>query len=187
VLPLKDVIPPARTPLLSRVLLTLGTIGLPIVWWQERIDGMAAFYFVVNLLYLCVFADNVEDRLGRTRFACIVLGSTLAGVAAMTMLATETRNHGVVEGAFWSMNGGAPWFSASVAGIIGAYVALYPNSRVLMLVPVPLDAHEMPAPFFVALYFILHVAGTLTTLAPAVAGFVAGGCLCLGLKRPLAW
>ena len=178
-LPLKDVIPPARSPLLSRVLLTLGTIALAIVWWQERIDGMAAFYFAINLLYLCVFADNVEDRLGRTRFACIVLGSTLAGAVAMTMLASESS---VIP---W-FGGVMPWFSG-VAGIIGAYVALYPNSRVLMLVPVPLEAHEMPALFFVALYFILHVAGTLTTLAPAVAGFAAGGCLCLGLKRPLAW
>jgi membrane associated rhomboid family serine protease len=183
VLPLKDVISPARTPLLSRVLLTLGTIALPIVWWQERIDGMAAFYLVINLLYLCVFADNVEDRLGRTRFACIVLGSCVAGLAAMTFL--EPRSSAMRWFSASSVSV-IPWFSG-VAGIIGAYVALYPNSRVLMLVPVPLDAHEMPALFFVALYFILHVAGTLTTLGPALVGFGAGACLCLGLKRPLAW
>ena len=171
-LPLKDVIPPTRVPLLSRALLTLGAIALPILWWQERLDGITAFYFVLNLLYLCVFADTVEDRLGRARFACIVVGSQAAGLAALTILAPGSAVF--------------PWLSG-VAGVIGAYVALYPNSRVLVFVPVPMEAHELPALFFVALYFILHIAGTWTRLGPAVAGFAVGAVLCLGLKRPLEW
>ena len=144
VLPLKDVIPPSRFPLLSRGLLTIGAIVLPILWWQKRIDGIAAFYIVLNLLYVCVFADTVEDRLGRARFACIFLGSSVAG------LATQPRNYTVVEEASAWISGAArcfsdsvacfsdsvAWFSASVAGIIGAYVVLYPNSRVLTLVPI---------------------------------------------------
>ena len=48
---------------------------------------------------------------------------------------------------------------AAVAAIVGAYVVLYPNSRILLLMPVPLDAHEVPAMFFVGLFFVLHVAG----------------------------
>ena len=49
--------------------------------------------------------------------------------------------------------------SGAVSGMIGAYLVLYPASRVLMLTPVPLDLQEVPAPLIMAFYFVLHVAG----------------------------
>jgi membrane associated rhomboid family serine protease len=173
-LPLKDIIPPRRFPHLSTGLLIAAGVALVPLWWWAVLDRRETFFFAVNLLYLCVFADNVEDRLGRGRFALIYFASYGVGTVATMMLDPQARL-------------GVGFTSPAVAGIIGAYVALYPNSRVLFFVPVPLDVHELPALFFVALYFILHVAGTAITLGSAAAGFLAGACLCLGLKRRVVW
>ena len=69
--------------------------------------------------------------------------------------------------------------SGAVSGILGAYLVLYPASRVLMLTPVPLDLHEVPAPIIMAFYFVLHVAGGAAWLADAAAGFLdRRGLLC---------
>lgn len=78
-----------------------------------------------NLLYLVVFGNNVEDRLGHLRF---VLFYAVGGAAA-TLAYTALRPDSVV-----------PLIGASgaIAAILGAYLLCYPNARVLTLVPFPL-------------------------------------------------
>ena len=173
-LPLKDVIPPRRFPQLSTAITVVGGLALPVLWWKGVLDGDQAMLFVVSLLFLSMFADTVEDRLGPMRFLVVYLVGHAAGTALSLRLdASATPLIGLT--------------GPAVAAIVGAYVVLYPNSRILLLTPVPLDAHEVPAMFFIGLFFILHVAGGASALAPAGAGFAAGALTCLGLKRPMVW
>jgi membrane associated rhomboid family serine protease len=129
---------------------------------------------VVHLLYVCVFSDNVEDRLGSWGFALIYLLAHGAGTAAQLAVAPQADlTVGITSGA--------------VSGILGAYLVLYPRSKVLMLSPVPLDLYEVPAPFIMALYFVLHIAGGAAWLADAAAGGLTGAALCAALKKPVRW
>lgn len=78
-----------------------------------------------NLLYLVVFGNNVEDRLGHARF---VLFYAVGGAAA-TLAYTALRPGSTV-----------PLIGASgaIAGVLGAYLVLHPSARILTLVPFPL-------------------------------------------------
>ena len=173
-LPLKDVIPPRKFPRLATTILMGGAIAVPVLWLTSSIDAPSAILLVTHLIFLCVFADNVEDRLGPWGFALVYLLSHAAGTMAHATLAPHADLAiGITSGA--------------VAGILGAYLVLYPASRVLMLMPVPLDLLEVPAPFIIGLYFLLHIAGGMAGLAHAFAGFAAGAALCLVLRRPLVW
>ena len=125
-------------------------------------------------MYLFVFADNVEDRLGRVRFAAISLAAGLAGVLTAYLFASPLPIGLAAAG-------------AAVAGVIGGYLSLYPTSRVLLLVPIPLDAHEVPAVFIAGLFFTLQATGGPIVLATIAAGGVTGALLSFGLKRPLVW
>ena len=80
-----------------------------------------------NLLFLVVFGNNVEDRLGHVRF---VLFYAVGGAAA-TLAYTALRPDSIVPlvGA-----------SGAIAAVLGAYVLCYPRARILTLVPFPLYA-----------------------------------------------
>lgn len=73
-----------------------------------------------NMLYLWIFGDNVEDRMGHGRFLGFYL---LAGVAA-TALQVALNPSGTIP------NLGA---SGAIAGVLGAYLVLFPDARVLTL------------------------------------------------------
>ena len=141
-----------------------------------------ALAFVISVLYLWLFGDNVEDQLGRTRFTTLYLVSGLTAAVAQSMTGLDWRSVQVSA-------------SGAIGGVLGAYFLLYPRSRVLTLVPVPLSLHEVPAGFFLLFWYMLQV----LTLASVQAGrgpahivpglvahataFVTGGLLCLALRR----
>lgn len=85
-------------------------------------------HLVGNLLFLAIFGNNVEDRLGRRRF----VGFYVAGGLAATFghVAFNTAGAGAV----------APLVGASgaIAAILGAYLVMFPRARVFALVPFPL-------------------------------------------------
>lgn len=126
-----------------------------------------------NLWFLYIFGDNVEDRMGHMGYLIFYLG---CGAAA-------SYAH------FWfSPESALPTIGASgaVAGVMGAYLLLYPHARVVSLVPIVFFLHIMviPAPIFLGLWFLLQlVQGTFSlggTAAQGVAwwahvgGFAAG-------------
>ena len=78
-----------------------------------------------NLIYLLVFGNNVEDRLGHGRFVVFYLAGGVAATAAFTVLQPDS---------------GVPLVGASgaIAAILGAYLICFPRARVLALVPFPL-------------------------------------------------
>ncbi|HHX75336.1 MAG TPA: rhomboid family intramembrane serine protease, partial [Firmicutes bacterium] len=90
-----------------------------------------------NMLYLWVFGDNIEDRLGHLRYLVFYL---LMGLAAgMTQIVFNLHSPVPVIGA-----------SGAVAGILGAYALICPHARVLALVPLLFffTIAEVPAMIF---------------------------------------
>jgi membrane associated rhomboid family serine protease len=124
-----------------------------------------------NMLYLWVFGDNVEDRVGHVRYLIFYL---LMGVLA-----------GLAQVAF-SPGSGVPIIGASgaVAGILGAYLVSCPRARVLALIPifVILYPAELPAVIFLGFWFILQLFSGIASIGVEVSiawwahigGFVAG-------------
>lgn len=76
-----------------------------------------------NMLYLWIFGDNIEDRLGKARFLLFYL--LCGGCAAAAQVASDPLSSVPMVGA-----------SGAVAGVMGAYLLLYPRAMVLTLVPI---------------------------------------------------
>ncbi len=76
-----------------------------------------------NMLYLWIFGNNIEDVLGRGRFLLFYFACGLAASAAQIGIDPNSLIPNV----------GA---SGAIAGVLGAYFVLYPNARVLSIVPV---------------------------------------------------
>jgi membrane associated rhomboid family serine protease len=143
-------------------------------------------HFLGNMLYLWIFGDNVEDRLGHARFVGFYL---LCGVAAV--LAHVYMNPGSMIPTIGA--------SGAIAGVLGAYFVLYPQSRVLALVPLFIiwEIIEVPAILFLGLWFLmqfLYGVGSMAVRTGSetggvafwahIAGFVAGMAAVLVLKKP---
>ena len=106
-----------------------------------------------NLLYLWIFGDNVEDRLGHARFLLLYLGS---GVTAAVTQILMTPNSAIpMVGA-----------SGAIAGVLGAYLLLFPSARVVTLVPLGffLETVELPAFLFLGFWFLLQWLQGVTTI-----------------------
>jgi len=103
-------------------------------------------HFVGNMVFLWIFGDNVEDRLGHAGYLLFYLGS--GAVAAMAQVFAA-------PGSFVPMIGA----SGAIAGIMGAYFLIYPHSRILTVVffVLFLDIIEIPAIFFLGVWFLLQV------------------------------
>lgn len=136
-----------------------------------------------NMLYLWIFADNVEDRLGPARFLGLYLGS--GTVAAVTQLLVSPRSSIPMVGA-----------SGAIAGVLGAYLLLFPSARIVTLLPMGLfwNTVELPAFIFLGLWFLLQWLQGLTAIGEVadvggiafwahVGGFVSG-MIGIALLRP---
>jgi len=109
-------------------------------------------HLIGNMLYLYIFGDNVEDRLGHLRYLAFYL---LCGMAA-----------GATQ-AFTAPRSGIPMVGASgaIAGVSGAYLLFFPQSRVVTLVPIFLFIQiiEVPAVFFLVLWFLWQLLSGIAT------------------------
>jgi rhomboid family protein len=114
-----------------------------------------------NMLFLWVFGNNVEDRLGRFTFLVFYL---LGGVAA-TGLQLAFSPASVVP------NLGA---SGAIAAVLGAYLVLFPGARVYTLVFFFLITFvELPAVLVLAVWFLLQLVSGIGGLGTDVNGGVA--------------
>ncbi|MGF1509404.1 MAG: rhomboid family intramembrane serine protease [Myxococcota bacterium] len=99
------------------------------------------FHIIGNLLYLRVFGDNVEDRLGHLAYPVFYGFSGIVGAVAQYLAQPGSR---------------VPMVGASgaVAGVLGAYIVLFPKARVVTLFPifVFLTFIEVPAFVFLGLW-----------------------------------
>lgn len=99
------------------------------------------FHILGNLLYLRVFGDNVEDRLGHPLFILFYLVSAAAGCLAQWFF--DPYSQVPMVGA-----------SGAIAGVLGAYIVMFPRARILTVFPVfiVLTFIEVPAFFFLGIW-----------------------------------
>lgn len=131
-------------------------------------------HIVGNLLFLFVFGDNVEDRLGHFRYLVFYV---LCGLAATAVhfLANPVNPFPII---------GA---SGAIAGVLGAYLVLFPKARILTLVPLVIIFWAIRLPAFVVLpfWFITQLFSGWQAITSEmdsgvawfahIGGFVAGG------------
>ena len=132
-----------------------------------------------NMLFLYVFGNNVEDRLGRLRYLAFYLGCGYVATYGFSLFAAGST---------------APLVGASgaIAGVLGAYLVLYPRARVwslltfLFFLPVRLPAWLVLGSWFVLQYLYFRgaslAAGSGVAYGAHVIGFVVGAVLVLPLR-----
>ncbi|HWU62246.1 MAG TPA: rhomboid family intramembrane serine protease [Ensifer sp.] len=138
-----------------------------------HIDTM---HVAVNMLFLWVFGDNVEDALGHLRYALFFLACAAFG--ALIHGLTDTTSQLPLIGA-----------SGAVSGVLSAYVLLHPRVRIWALV---LFGIPLPLPAFVPLllwigeqfYMLATDHSGMVSWGAHTGGIVAGALLVIVLKRP---
>lgn len=139
------------------------------------------FHVLSNMLYLWIFGDNIEDKLGRFRF---IIFYFLSGVIAnLVHILTDPNSAIPLVGA-----------SGAVAGILGAYFITFPRAKITSLIFIFffITVRKIPAVFFLFIWFIIQVfngIGSLGGMGNNVAwwahigGFLAGIILMSLLKK----
>ena len=108
-------------------------------------------HLIVNMLFMWIFADNVEDRMGRVRFLLFYL---ICGLLATSLQWYFDPYLAIpVVGA-----------SGAIAGVLGAYFFLYPYARVILFIPfLPIVVH-VPAIAFLGAWVILQLHKAMTAV-----------------------
>ena len=198
-IPLRDVIPSRTVPFVTITIIVLNALAwmLELSLSPRELREFLYVYGVVpanfhaptlvtsmflhgswshilgNMWYLWIFGDNVEDQCGHGRFVVFYL---LCGiVAALGQVVMSSDSMVPTIGA-----------SGAIAGVMGAYFVLYPQSRVLTLIPIFwFQVVEVPAIVLLGFWFLMQLAnaGALAAttshtggvaFAAHVAGFLVG-------------
>lgn len=172
-----------------------GEAPAPIPVWMTLFTAMfmhgGILHLAGNMLFLWIFGNNVEDRLGRVKFIVFYL---LTGViASLAHVAANPDSIFPTVGA-----------SGAIAGVLGAYLVMFPRARVTSVVPIPVFflfmlRVQLPAVVVLGLWFLSQFfIGSAQQLGGAgvawmahVGGFLAGMALILpfgGRRRaPQGW
>ncbi len=176
-------------------LLRWGTLSGSVTEWRDAMRDerlltlisalfihLGPVHLVGNLLFLFIFGLPAERSLGPWRFLLLFLaGGALANLAAALLMGTPAR---AIIGA-----------SGGVSAVIGAYLALFPNARLGVVVPlgVWLEFIKVPAALLIGLWAVLQL--IFTFVGPSfgavawwahLAGFVVGLLYALAVKPALA-
>ena len=208
-IPLRDVIPSRTTPVVTTTIVALNVLVFVYQWSLGARGGNAFIYtwglvpadfhlvtmfssmflhggllhIGSNMLYLWIFGDNVEDRMGRGRFVAFYVACGFA--AALTQMLVNSDSTIPMVGA-----------SGAIAGVMGAYFVMFPHSRIVTLIP-PFffSLVEIPAWFFLPIWFLMQFmsgVGSITQVEAGggvafwahVGGFVFGVLGGVALQRP---
>lgn len=112
-----------------------------------------------NMLYLWIFGDNVEDRLGKISYVLFYL--TCGVIATFAQLAMDPSSSIPNLGA-----------SGAIAGILGAYIVFFPQGRVNVLLGRSMT--DMPALIVIGLWFVLQFLSTFSNGQGAADGGEGG-------------
>ena len=137
-------------PLSIEQILTLFTAMFMHAGWVHVIG---------NLLYLWIFGNNIEDRFGPAGFAAFYF--TCGVVASLAQWLADPGSMVPVIGA-----------SGAVAGVLGAYILLFPGASVVTLIPVFvfIEVARVPAYLVIGFWFVLQLGSSLVSLGSAAAG-----------------
>ncbi len=138
-------------------------------------------HFIGNMLYLYIFGDNVENRLGHSRYLLFYM--CCGFLASICQIFSEPSSNIPMIGA-----------SGAIAGVMGAYFVLFPHSRIVTVIFIIfiIKIVEVPAFFFLAFWFMLQfLSGAVTVSAEGggvawwahIGGFMGGILLLLLLKN----
>jgi len=117
------------------------------------------FHLISNMWILFIFADNVEDRMGSASFLLFYL---LSGIAAALLQVFFFPDSAIpVVGA-----------SGAIAGVLGAYILLYPTARVVTLLPLLIffTIVNIPAVLYLGFWFISQLFSGLASVGGAGGG-----------------
>ena len=131
-------------------------------------------HLIGNMLYMWIFADNIEDNLGPSKFLIFYL---LAGIgAAMTQVLMDTHSQVPMIGA-----------SGAIGGVLGAYLINHPKAKVLVLIPFGFFSQliKIKALYVLGFWFILQFisSGGGVAYAAHIGGFVSGMILILFFNK----
>jgi membrane associated rhomboid family serine protease len=172
---------PARVGLaLTSPKLSLGGALLPLLTSMFLHGGW--LHILGNMWFLWIFGDNVEDRLGHFAYLGFYLVCGLA--AGLTHIVFN-----------WGSEVPSIGASGAISGVMGAYLVLFPRSRVLTLVPLLVIwfTVRLPAIIMIGYWFLIQFLSGLATLGARqaggvafwahVGGFLAGVVLVAGIRR----
>lgn len=143
-------------------------------------------HIIGNMMYLLIFADQIEDRLGHVRFLLFYIVCGLAASAAHVLFAPESAIPSL----------GA---SGAIAGVLGAYLFLYPGNQVrVMWMMRYAQVSYLPASIVLGGWILLQLVSQVSVIGGApsgvaymahIGGFVAGALLLIpfliGRRRPI--
>ena len=191
-IPIRDQIPTRRVPVVNYLLIAANIIVFILQWlagseqealvWQFALipaqvtagldlgdiadiftsmfmhGGIA--HIAGNMLYLWIFGDNVEDAMGPGKYLAFYLVGGL--VASLTHILTNSSSQIPTVGA-----------SGAIAAVLGAYLVLYPQSRVQTIIPLGyfMRITLLPASVVLGMWFVLQLfSGFLSLGGPDVGG-----------------
>ncbi|MFK8014646.1 MAG: rhomboid family intramembrane serine protease [Gammaproteobacteria bacterium] len=152
--------------------------------WSTVVSSMFMhggwMHLIGNLWFLWIFGDNVEDAMGRVRFAIFYL---LCGLAAATLQVLSA------SGSVVPMVGA----SGAIGGVMGAYIVLYPRVHVHLLVILGffVTTFAVPAVAMLGYWLVVQLLGGFSSIGASgggvafwahVGGFAAGALLVLLFK-----
>lgn len=187
-IPIQDVVPSGQAPIVTISLIVINTLvffaqwlapgwGAPLV---QPFTTPGPVHLAASALFLWLFGDNVEARIGRLALVALYLVCSLAGLYSAGLLA---GGRVLPLGA-----------ACAISGVLGAYFVILPASRILVLIPFPLRLTEVPALFFLGLWGLLHLATfaapparTPRLLGALAVAFAAGAAIGVMTRRPVRW
>ncbi|HEY1313407.1 MAG TPA: rhomboid family intramembrane serine protease [Steroidobacteraceae bacterium] len=169
------------------VLLTAARLPADLQWIPRYATPFTAMFLhggwmhlLGNMLFLWIYGDNVEDAMGHPRYFLFYI---LCGVAAVFVQALSNPNSPYpIIGA-----------SGAISGVLGAYLLLFPRSRVLTLVLLPFffTTLRIPAILLLLLWFAVQLisdlqvsdGGASVAFRAHIGGFLCGILLVPVMKR----
>ena len=137
-------------------------------------------HLIGNMLYLWIFADNIEDDLGTLNFVIFYFVSGIG--AAMSQVLMDVNSQIPMIGA-----------SGAIGGVLGAYLINYPNAKVLVLIPLGFFSQlvKIRALYVLGFWFILQFINSALTssggggvaYAAHIGGFITGMILILFFNK----
>lgn len=137
--------------------LQFGAVILPLISSMFMHGGW--LHIGGNMLYLWIFGDNVEDRLGRIQFLVFYV---VCGISASVL-------HILIEPASQVPTVGA---SGAISGVLAGYLLLYPKARVVTIIPIFLflQVTELPALIVLGFWFVMQFFYGLLSLSKETSG-----------------
>jgi len=193
-IPIRDEIPTRRVPVVNYLLIAVNILVFIMMWMAGSSQESLVYQFAMipsnfadgvglgdvfdiftsmfmhagivhiagNMLYLWIFGDNIEDRLGHVQYLIFYLVGGV--VAALAHFITNSGSQIPTVGA-----------SGAIAAVLGAYLVLYPRSRIVTFIPLGffMRLTMVPAIIVLGMWFILQLFSGVMTIGASDVGGVA--------------